>query len=61
MHFLAKKTGASLSREPQETRQGNLPAPAAPWHPGTALPRTVAKSTPRHGVAKASCLLAFLW
>lgn len=37
MHFLAKKTGASLSREPQETRQGNLPAPAAPWHPGHSV------------------------
>lgn len=41
VHSSAKKTGASLSREPQETWHSNLPAPApaSPWHPGTASPQ----------------------
>lgn len=44
-YFPAEQTGTRLSREAQETRHSNLPAPApaSPCHPGTALPHAAAR------------------
>lgn len=49
-YFPAEQTGTRLSREPQETRHSNLPAPApaSPCHPGTALPHAAVRGSLRH-------------
>lgn len=43
-----KTQARAFPESPRQTWHDNLPAPAGPWHPGRASPRTAAEGTPRH-------------